>query len=196
LRAHAAHTRFGALAGHLSQFTVTADRSGGKSLGVNLLKGPGGKGATIKSVDAQGQLAAKVMPGLKITHINGTDITAMTMRNIGGLIKSSDQCTLTLEGTEPQAAAAAPEAAAGTGEGIYEQPVTEGQPAPVPGDAEPAAAAADEQTYEQPTAGGAQATAGEPAEALIVEVCLGALSPMAFPPRCMCVSVHVAVAAA
>ena len=48
-----------------------------------------GKGAAIKSVDAGGQAEAtgKINAGQLITHVNGTDVTGMSMKEIAPIIK-------------------------------------------------------------------------------------------------------------
>ena len=75
------------------------DRSNGKGLGVKLSKGEGGIGASIKSVETNGQAAnfPAVVAGRKIVKVNGTDVTSMPLKEIGALIKASDQVEMTFE---------------------------------------------------------------------------------------------------
>ena len=78
---------------YVHQNQVVLDRSGGKSLGVKLLKGGNGKGASVKSIDAGSQAEdfPQITVGRVITHINSQNITDMTMEDIGGVIKSADR---------------------------------------------------------------------------------------------------------
>jgi hypothetical protein len=89
--------------------TVTLDTSSGKSLGVKLMKDPAtGTGASIKSVDAGGQAEAtgKIKAEMVITHVNGTDVTSMAMKDIAPIIKSSAMVKLVLKDAPPTPAPA------------------------------------------------------------------------------------------
>jgi len=85
---------------------VAFDRRGGKTLGIKLLKGDNGKGASVKSVDAGGQAEnyPGIVKGLVITHINGAYISDMDMNEIGGIVKSQDTCKVTMAGYAQSAA--------------------------------------------------------------------------------------------
>ena len=84
---------------HKPQNTILLDRSGGKKLGIKMAKGFNDKGAKVKSIDAgsQAEKYPGIFPELRITHINGTVIGNMDMKEIGGIIKSQDQCEVTFE---------------------------------------------------------------------------------------------------
>ena len=80
--------------------TVALDRSGGRKLGVQLVKGSGGLGAVVKSVDKGGQAEghAAVRPGAAITHINGQAVGRLGMAAIRAIITSQERTELVLEG--------------------------------------------------------------------------------------------------
>ena len=93
------------------------DRSGGKSLDFKPMKDPAtGKGMAVKSMDAGGQLEAKGVAkvGTVFTHVNGTAVADMSMKEIGAIIKSQDTVTIKFQsgkagGAEvPDAAEATP----------------------------------------------------------------------------------------
>ena len=62
-------------------------------MGFGLMKDPngGGRGAAVKSVAAGGQAEAtgKIFVGQVVTHVNGTDITTMKMKDLVPVIKSA-----------------------------------------------------------------------------------------------------------
>ena len=65
---------------------VTLNRSGGNTLGVKLMKGPGGVGVAIKSVDVGGQAEKTklIKAGDDILKINGKDVTKVSgMKEVG-----------------------------------------------------------------------------------------------------------------
>ena len=57
-----------------------------------------GKGLAIKAVDAGGQADAsgKVKPDQVVTHVNGTDVTEMSMEEMAPIIKSLPTTKFTL----------------------------------------------------------------------------------------------------
>ena len=67
------------------QRTVVLDRTDGKKLGVNLLKGSGGVGCSVKSVEpgTQAENFPQITTGRGIQFINGEDVTNRTMKGIG-----------------------------------------------------------------------------------------------------------------
>ena len=78
----------------------------GQPLGFKMKQGEGKLGASVKSVDEGGQASHHpgIMPGMRITHINGTQITEMTMARIGALIRAQLQVGFTFEALEGAAA--------------------------------------------------------------------------------------------
>lgn len=79
--------------------TVILDTLDGKTLGLTLMKNPStGKGAAIRALDDGGQAEAtgKISVGQLITHVNGTDVTKMTMKEIATIIKSSNTIKIVL----------------------------------------------------------------------------------------------------
>ena len=79
--------------------TVTLDTSGGKTMGIKLMKNPAGGGVAVKSIDAGGQAedTGKFTVGDVITHVNGTDISVMSsMKEIGAILKASETVALVL----------------------------------------------------------------------------------------------------
>ena len=79
--------------------TVTLDTSDGKTLGFAFMENKvTGKGAAIKAIDAGGQAEAsgKFTVGQLITHINGTDVTEMTIKEIAPITKSPTTIEFTL----------------------------------------------------------------------------------------------------
>ena len=79
---------------------MTLDRANGKKLGVNLLKGAGGKGASVKSVDegSQAEGFPQIVAGRVITHVNGREISDLAMKGIGGIILAQDSTEFTFDG--------------------------------------------------------------------------------------------------
>lgn len=82
--------------------TVTLDKSNDKKLGFTIVPSATGKGFAIKAVVAGGQAEATGMmsAGQVITHVNGTDMTGMTMKENLSIIRSSDHITLTMVSKE------------------------------------------------------------------------------------------------
>ena len=81
--------------------TVTLDRSGGQSIGIKVKKATAdGTGIAVKSVEEGGQAEAtgKLQAGTVFSHVNGTDVTGMKLKDIGALIKEKDQVVFTIAG--------------------------------------------------------------------------------------------------
>ena len=79
--------------------TVTLDRSNGNSIGIKVMKGSAdGFGIAVKSVEPGGQAEAtgKLQAGTVFSHVNGTDVTGMKLKDIGALIKQSDSVVFTI----------------------------------------------------------------------------------------------------
>eukprot|EP00039_Didymoeca_costata_P018769 m.334885 g.334885 ORF g.334885 m.334885 type:complete len:2064 (+) comp17460_c0_seq1:146-6337(+) len=124
----------------MKDMTVTLDTSTGSPLGLKLMKNPAtGTGVAVKSLDpgAQAEQTGKFTPGDIITHINGTDVTSASMREIGGLIKSNPLVTFTLKSVEPE-----PEPEPEPVPAVYGDP-EENTPAPAEPEPEPEAAPAE-----------------------------------------------------
>ena len=84
--------------------TVTLDTSDGKVMGMKLMKNPAGTGGVaVKSVDAGGQAeqTGKFNVGDIITHVNGTDVSSMKMKEIGPILKATSTIHLVLESAPP-----------------------------------------------------------------------------------------------
>ena len=81
---------------------VVLDRSGGKGLGIKLLKAPDGNGFLVKSVDTGGQAEkfAEIVPGRRISYVNAVDVKELNMKQLGGIITSQDMCEFTFEDDE------------------------------------------------------------------------------------------------
>lgn len=72
--------------------TVTLDRSDGKKMGINLMKNPvTGKAAVVRKVVPGGQAeqTRKIEKGMVVTHINGTDVRTMSMKDMTPIVNSS-----------------------------------------------------------------------------------------------------------
>jgi len=79
------------------QGEVTLDLSNGNSLGLTFRKDPTtGTGARVKDIKQGGQAdgLGVIVPDSEVLRINGENVTALTMKEIGRIIKSQDQCTI------------------------------------------------------------------------------------------------------
>ena len=94
---------------------IKLDRSGGKALGVKLMRNPAsGAGVAVKSVDVGGQADGKLQSGDVLSHINGTDVVKAGMAQVKDLITSGDSCTFSV--MVPEGAAEQPQQQAETEE--------------------------------------------------------------------------------
>jgi len=83
--------------------TIQLSTENGRPLGMKLMKNTTtGKGAVIMAVDEGRQAEEnKIKVGQIITHVNGTNVTEMTMNEIGVLIKSSNTPKFTIVDPPP-----------------------------------------------------------------------------------------------
>eukprot|EP00729_Bicosta_minor_P005213 gene5213-21015_t len=81
---------------------VQIDTSGGKSVGLYLNDRPNGRGLVVRGCIPGGQAekTGQIFSNDVVTHVNGTDITGMTMAEVGPLIATTTTPTFTLVAPE------------------------------------------------------------------------------------------------